>query len=188
MAENLTLEKNILLSILQNHKGRAKAIKGRKLAEIMNVNERKLRKLIKSLRIDAGIPVIGDHSKGYYMVETIEELETTTTTLKKHALHELFIAGRMLKIAPAELVGQLTFNFLETLGADMPDLDGDDGLPAHLVAVTTILEEYQKDPDKYADEIRILREKYSPVFISKQDAADLKAAKETMDRVIAKIQ
>src|SRR3972149_5659148 len=82
--------------------------------------ERALRKSVNRLIFDHGMPIIGDHSRGNYLVGWLPESETTRETLKKHALHELYKAARLKKLSPAELIGQLTFDFLDELGADMP--------------------------------------------------------------------
>lgn len=173
-----------LFMILQEHKGRAKAIKCRRVAKMMDVHPRTVRALVNSLIFDFGIPIIGDHSKGYYLVETVEEIESTTTTLKRHALHELWKAARIKKIAPAELIGQLTFDWFEAFGRDMPELDGDEGLPPHLVAITAILGRYQEDPEKYADELCALREKYSPLFVSREKIEKLKEMQGVLAEVL----
>jgi len=203
----MTNEETYILGILQQRKGKDNAITCRRLAvglfggsaEIPSDSQvsswmRRVRKLVNNLIFDFGIPIIGDHRRGYYLVETVQEMEVATSTLTKHALHELWKASRLKKVAPAELLGQLTFDFHAALpvGADAPlgedgNVSGDSPLPAHLAAVTSILAEYERDPEKYADEIQALRKKYSPMFLSREDAQRLKEAVGAAAGILEKI-
>ena len=204
----MTVNEAKVLEILSAHKGRASAIKGRDLVKELDealgaedelgryqavltsgeqrTREREVRKTVNHLIFDFGIPVLSD-ARGYYLVGSQEELEAATATLKSHALHELWKVSMLLKIAPADLIGQLTFDWLEGLGEDHVPDNGEEGLPSHLVAITSILGRYKDDPEKYAEELKVLQEKYSPLFLSRADAAELEKAQSAIGGILAKI-
>jgi len=199
----MTSDEFRLMQALENHKGRKNAIKGRKLAyrlfglvsdetqpaarERYRNYERKLRLLIHDLMFDFGIPIVGDY-RGYYLVEEIDEVEAAAATLRKHGIAELVHAAMLKKIAPAELVGQLVFEF-GPHPSPLPEGEGTDAspLPAHLTAITTILGEYQRDPEKYAEEIRRVQEKFSPMFIGREDVDGIDKAMETLRKIKQRI-
>lgn len=188
MAREMTSYHCRLLLIMQPRIGRENAIKGRRLAKMMKVGERTVRSLVNDLMKGWGIPIIGDTSAGYYLVGAIEEIEAVTATLKKHALHELWKAALIKKIAPADLIGQLTFEWPDMIGVDMPGLeDGDETLPPHLVAITAMLGRYQESPEEYADEIRALQQQFSPLFVSREDVAELQQAEATIKKILSRI-
>jgi hypothetical protein len=202
----MTSDEVRLVDILQLHKGRGNAIKGRALAyEIFGIcsdtslpvakmrysgYERQLRLLVHDVIFDFGIPVIADVN-GYYLVEKIEEVEAAANTLRKHGIAELVHAAMLKKVSPAELIGQLVLEFPE--GEESDGLDGSDvsdgvpKLPSHLVAITSMLERYRQNPEKYAEEIRVLQEKYSPFFISRDAVSGLDQAMETLRQIREKV-
>ena len=108
-----------LLEILQRHRGRDNAVKGRYLARGMFGDallspvrrERKLRALVKDA-VSQGHPVVGD-SRGYYLAGSQEEVEAVVSTLRKHGLAELTKAARLKRISLKQFVGQLALELDE---------------------------------------------------------------------------
>jgi len=197
----MTTEEARLLELLSAHKGRENAIRGSKLARELRHSmggmlqhqqtngswQRKLRKLVNNLIFEFGIPIIGDHSRGYYMVESIDELDAVTNTLQKHALHELWKVSRLKKIAPAELLGQLTFEFDDGVGADMPGIAEAERMPTHLATITALLEKYAGNPEQYAAEIRKLQKRFAPMFLSHEDVVKLKEAQGAIGGILERV-
>ena len=114
---DMTPDETRLLNILQTRKGRDNAITCRKLA-LLVFNRfgdtplarsklsgwmRKTRAVVNKPIFDFGIPIIGDHRRGYYLVETLEEMEAATSTLTKHALQRLHRLQAMTDETSAEL-------------------------------------------------------------------------------------
>jgi len=81
-----------LLTILQLHRGKARAIKGKKLAQLLgDTDDRLIRKEIREL-IAEGHPIASSTEKpyGYFMAETPEEVEQYLKQLKNRLVEDAY--------------------------------------------------------------------------------------------------
>ena len=81
-----------LLTILQLHRGKARAITGKELAELLgDMNDRMIRKEIREL-IAEGHPIASSTEKpyGYFMAETPQEVEQYLKQLKNRLVEDAY--------------------------------------------------------------------------------------------------
>ncbi|GBL46250.1 hypothetical protein SFMTTN_2063 [Sulfuriferula multivorans] len=97
---------NDLLGVLSRHIGRERAAGAAALARELGIDTRQLRKLVSELRLE-GIAVCAHPRDGYYIAETVEELEETCQFLHARSMHALTLESRLRKIPLSDLIGQL---------------------------------------------------------------------------------
>jgi len=103
------MTKTELLNALARHQGREHGISAQRLAALLAVPQRRLRKLVSELR-EEGIAICGTPATGYYMAVTPEELQETCAFLEHRALHSLRKLSQMKKVSLPTLLGQLMLN------------------------------------------------------------------------------
>jgi len=103
----LTEEEYRVLAVLKRCRGKKQAIGKRELAKVLGMDERVVRRVIKALIEEHGIPVGSDYARGYFIVSAPEEVEETYETLKHHALSILKRAAVLKRISLKRLLGQL---------------------------------------------------------------------------------
>lgn len=86
--------------------GRGNGTSAKVLASALNVKERQVRLLVSDLR-EAGEPVCGTPSEGYYYAATPEELQHTCDFLRSRAMHSLALESKLRRIPLPDLIGQL---------------------------------------------------------------------------------
>ena len=124
------LAEKIRTVLIVRHYGRRNGVSCQALAERFDATTRSIRMAISELR-DAGQPICGHPSSGYFYAETSEELEETCAFLRGRAMHSLTLESRLRRISLPELMGQMQ---LEITGVNaMPMAACDEGLaPATL--------------------------------------------------------
>lgn len=95
-----------LFSVLASHIGAHNGASVGTLAQLLDVPERDVRKLVTELRLD-GVAVCGTPKRGYFIAASVDELQQTIDFLTQRAMHSLTLASRMSKIPLPDLVGQL---------------------------------------------------------------------------------
>jgi len=103
----LTEEEFSVFAVLRRRKGKERAIGKKELAKILGMDERMVRRVIKALIEEHGVPVGSDYVRGYFIVAAPEEVEETYQTLKNHALSILKRAAVLKRISLKRLLGQL---------------------------------------------------------------------------------
>jgi hypothetical protein len=103
-----------ILAILEPRQGKDNAISRASLVEAINcdrplfpVGERDIRSTIKHLVTQHG-ERIGSCHKGYFVVETSEELEAVCHYYHNYGLSSLFVEAKLRKKSLAEMLGQLS--------------------------------------------------------------------------------
>lgn len=102
-----------MLTRLQYHRGAARALQVRDLAESLKLSERDVKALAKCLVEDFEVPIGASRQKpyGYYLIETAQELEDAVqiyvAEIRSLARRVRVLAG---KHRVAELAGQLTLD------------------------------------------------------------------------------
>jgi biotin operon repressor len=102
----MTATKHDLMAAMVDCCGKNKGLSAKRLAQKLEIPERRLRELVTELRND-GIAICGHPSTGYYVATTPEEVTETIGFLKDRALHSLKLASTLSKIPLADLIGQL---------------------------------------------------------------------------------
>jgi len=103
-----------ILKILEPRQGKENAISRVSLVEAINCNrplfpigERDIRSTIKHLVTQHG-ERIGSCHRGYFMVETSDELEGVCKYYHGYALSSLFVEAKLRRKSLAEMLGQLS--------------------------------------------------------------------------------
>ena len=111
-----------IMRILEGHRGRENAVGRFVLVERINdhcplfpVNERLVRRTIKHLVEQHGC-WIGSCPKGYFMIETDQELRDACKYYHGYALSLLHVEAKLRKMALSELCGQLSFEAAKAEG------------------------------------------------------------------------
>lgn len=107
-----------------NHKGRCSNISADSLAKNIGIGKRTLREVITALRQD-GVAVVGTPVSGYYLAQTLDEVDEGCKHLRKRALKSLYLESRIRNIAVHEILGQMRIEqeqaFLTTTGVTTHD-------------------------------------------------------------------
>ena len=111
-----------ILRFLEAHQGREFSISRERLVEKINgeylftplgVSERKIRATIKHL-VESHGQWIGSCSRGYFMIQTDEELLTACKYYHGYALSLLHVEAKLRKTSLATLLGQLSMEFSQS--------------------------------------------------------------------------
>ncbi len=107
---------HLLLVALRPHIGRANGVNARALTAEVNVlavqakhpalSERDLRHAVVALRLE-GHHVCAHPASGYYLAETVAELQEATKFLKDRAISSLQQVAAMEKVSLPDMFGQL---------------------------------------------------------------------------------
>ena len=114
MTDTFNNLESTILRILEAHQGKDFAISRKELVDKINdpepqfpTNEREIRETIKHLVTQHG-QRIGSCSKGYFMIETDQELIEACKYYHGYALSLLYVEARLRNMNLAELLGQLS--------------------------------------------------------------------------------
>jgi len=116
MAEQLRIDWTLdplearVLHALSTHRGRANAIRVDDLAREVGRSGRDLQEIVHRLRVDHGKPIASAASKpaGYYIPESLEEVEAFVAEQRAKALGTLAAIAAVKRVTLAELLGQLS--------------------------------------------------------------------------------
>jgi hypothetical protein len=112
----MTAEQKLVHSVLENCRGKDRAIRVQDLASATNIPEREVREIVTALilvfHIRIGSCYSGKHP-GYYIICTPEESEETSRVLRHHALSILKRAAVVERISLEDLLGQLALEVPE---------------------------------------------------------------------------
>ena len=98
--------KDDLAALMMHHCGKELGISAKRIAEVFNIHERRVRHLVTELR-EEGVAICGHPATGYYVAKTTKELEETIDFLKDRAMTSLTLASTLANIPLPDLIGQL---------------------------------------------------------------------------------
>ena len=108
-----------ILCVLDHHRGRENAISRKNLVDKVNsayplfpVEERAVRKALKHLVERHGV-WIGSWAKGYFVIESTEELERACAYYHGYAMSLLHVEAKLRRVALPVLIGQLWLDIKE---------------------------------------------------------------------------
>ena len=93
-------EMNLLQTIIKGlitKKGKANAITGIKICEAMNIDPSRLRKMISYIRVNDLIFGLCSSSNGYYVAESLSELEECRISLKQRIATQVKVLNSLEK-------------------------------------------------------------------------------------------
>ena len=147
--------------------------------------KREVRYMVNHLVIDHDQPLLSKAGKdgGYWIAESQKEVDEFYETFRKRAMTGLTKAARGKQAVLADMVKQLTFQFDELKAARPPLATQIKPLvpePAPVVMVSTFLDKMTKEPEKYANELRLLRDKFGKVLMPKEMFSEIKNLSEKL--------
>jgi hypothetical protein len=117
MTENLTPLEATIMGVLEGHKGQENSVSKKDLVDRVNqhwplfpLDERIIRRTIKHM-IESHGQWIGSSPKGYFMVQTDQELLGVCKYYRGYGLSALHIEAKLRKISLPALLGQLSLEF-----------------------------------------------------------------------------
>ncbi|MBU4278199.1 MAG: hypothetical protein KKC30_15770 [Proteobacteria bacterium] len=172
------------------------------VADFTALDARSVRELINHLirREYHGLPIYPlPGGGGGYFVGSPDNVHLARRAVRTH-LKRVITGGlkaRALGASAAELgqsMVQLTLDLpggeAREVAEEMSGLLAEAGLPVSQAAVATTLARYQKDPQRYAQEIKELAEQYGGMFLRREDLRVLleKMAREMVERSLAELE
>ncbi len=138
-----------------------------------------------------GIPF---HSKsgldgGYYIAETKEEGEDFYTSFMTRGLTGIRKGARGRQASIVDAVQQLSFDFDEPTdltGFTMP-IRPRVATPTPIEVVDALLERMTRNPEKFADGLRKLREKHSSILLPKRQVAAMQAKAAELQAMVSSL-
>ena len=154
--------------------------------------KREVRSMVNHLVIDHDQPVLSKAGPdgGYWIAENQAEVEEFYETFRRRAMTGLTKAARGKQAVLADMVKQLTFEFDElktarpALAAKVrPGME-----PAPVVMVSTFLDKMTKEPEKYANELKLLRDKFGKVLLPKAMFGEIQELSHKLSGLLEKVQ
>jgi len=155
--------------------------------------KRDIRHMVNHLVIDHDQPIMSKagNGGGYWIAESQAEVDEFYETFRRRAMTGLTKAARGKQAVLADMVKQLTFEFDE-LKAARPALTTHIKPlvpePAPVVMVSTFLDKMTKEPEKYANELRLLRDKFGKVLMPKEMFGEIQELSRKLAGMLERVQ
>ena len=154
--------------------------------------KRDIRRMQNHLLMDHdNIPVLSRAGVGggYWIADSDEEAAQFYDRFRKRGLTGIYKAARGKKAALVDMVQQMTFEF-EELQDKTPPLaikreKAAPALPAPVEVVDAFLSRMLKNPEKFSDGLKMIREKYGSVLMPREHVAALKAKAAELSAMVA---
>lgn len=102
----MTPDEDAVWSVLRMCKGKGLAILGPDIEELTGIGYKRIQKIINDLRCHHA-KLIGSGTRGYYMPQTIEEIQAVEHYIHGRAIMALVTWGRLKKLTPEQILDQL---------------------------------------------------------------------------------
>ena len=179
------LETAFVGTLWEDHEGEANKIGAEDLAKALmhkiadplmdwNVDQwkRSVRALQNHLLCEHRIPVLSQagNNGGYWIAKNDQEAERFYDTFRKRGLTGLIKASRGKQSAMVDMVTQLSFEFEELVDRteQTARIRPVGGMPLPAEVVDAFLARMTRDPARFADGLRKIREKYGAVLLPKE--------------------
>jgi len=155
--------------------------------------KREVRSMINHLVIDHDQPILSKAGSagGYWIAESQAEVDEFYETFRRRAMTGLTKAARGKQAVLADMVKQLTFEFDE-LKTARPAIAAISikpiaHEPAPVVMVSTFLDQMTREPEKYANELRLLRDKFGKVLLPREMFGEIQALSHKLSGLLEKV-
>ena len=154
--------------------------------------KRDVRAMVNHLVIDHDQPILSKAGcdGGYWIAANQTEVDMFYETFRRRAMTGLTKAARGKQAVLADMVKQLTFEFDE-LKAARPALAGkvrpQIHEPAPVVMVSTFLDKMTKEPEKYAMELKLLRDKFGKVLLPRDMFGEIQHLSQRLSGLLEKV-
>jgi hypothetical protein len=153
--------------------------------------KREVRSMVNHLVIDHDQPILSKAGPdgGYWIAKNQAEVDEFYETFRRRAMTGLTKAARGKQAVLADMVKQLTFEF-EDLKTPRPALAAKvrPGMePAPVVMVSSFLDKMTKEPEKYANELKLLRDKFGKVLLPKEMFGEIQDLSQRLSGLLDKV-
>ncbi len=134
------------------------------------------------------IPILSKagNDGGYWIAGTEEEAAEFYETFRKRGMTGLVKASRGKQASMVKMVTQLSFEF-----EDLVDKTGYThmirpaaGMPMPAEVVDAFLEKMTRNPEKFADDLRKIGQKYGSILLPKEKVLEMKRATERLRQMV----
>lgn len=184
-----------IVAILGNHLGRYNAIRMKKLAEIVGINERTLRTQVNHLKFYHSIPIMSwDDFKdgGYYLSAEASDQATCIEMFMLRIWTSLRNVATLKKISMVE-AGEFFNLELEKMisGEDEQKkkfLQGLPKAPEGYTLLTALVRHAQDNPEKYHADLHVIQDVFGAKFIKRKKLAELKNIREQLNSICSEFE
>ena len=154
--------------------------------------KRDVRSMVNHLVIDHDQPILSKAGSagGYWIAKDQAEVDEFYETFRRRAMTGLTKAARGKQAVLADMVKQLTFEF-EDMKAARPALAGkvrpQIHEPAPVVMVSSFLDKMTKDPERYANELKLLRDKFGKVLLPREMFGQIQELSQQLSGLLDKV-
>jgi len=152
--------------------------------------KRDIRYLTNHLVIDHEQAIISKagYGGGYCIAGNKQEVDKFYETFRRRALTGLTKAARGKKAVMVSIVKQLAFEFEELKTRERPALVKPYGYESAPVAVVTaFLDKMTREPEKFDNEIRLLRDKFGKVLMPKEEFCRIQTLSRELQAALEKV-
>ena len=153
--------------------------------------KRTVRYMVNHLVIDhdQGIMSKAGVKGGYWLAGCKEEADEFYETFRKRGITGVTKASRGKKNVMVSIVKQLAFDWEELQAGDRPAMVKPyDHESAPLAVVTSFLDRMTKEPERYDQEIRLLRDKFGKVLMPREDFVRIQTLSKELTGLLEKIR
>jgi len=152
--------------------------------------KRDVRYMVPHLEIYHGQPILSKAgcAGGYWIAESRAEYDEFYETFRRRAMTGFKRAART-KEGLTDMVKQLTFEFeeLKTARPAFAPIKPIASEPAPVVMVSTFLDQMTREPEKYANELRLLRDKFGKVLLPREMFGEIQALSHKLSGLLEKV-
>lgn len=135
------------------------------------------------------VPILsaaGDHG-GYWIAENEREAEAFYDTFRRRGMTGLVKASRGKQAALVDMVQQLSFEFdeLDDRTAFTPRIRPTTGMPTPIEVVDAFLGRMLNNPEKFADGLRKIGEKYGSILLPRDRLMEMKRKASELQEMVA---
>jgi hypothetical protein len=152
--------------------------------------KRSVRYMVNHLVIDhdQGIMSKAGIKGGYWLAGNEEEANEFYETFRKRGITGVTKAARGKKNVMVSLVQQLAFDWEDLQAGDRPAMVRPyDYESAPLAVVTSFLDRMTKEPERYDQEIRLLRDKFGKVLMPREAFVRIQTLSKELSGLLAKV-
>jgi len=163
----------------------------KKYQQRIEIWKREVRSMVNHLVIDHDQPILSAAGPGggYWIEENEAEADKFYESFRRRAMTGLTKAARGKQAVLADMVKQLTFEF-EDLKAARPALAAKlrPGLePAPVVVVSSFLDKMTKNPERYANELKLIRDRFGMVLLPRDMFGQIQEVSHKLSGLLEKV-
>jgi len=183
-----------IVGILGNHIGRFNAVRMKKLAEIVGIQERSVRNLINHLKFYHKIPIMSwddTRAGGYYLPAEGADSEVCIEMFLSRVWTSLKNVATLKKISMIE-AGELVALELEKMSTSEDEakkkfMTGLPKPPEGYSLITALIKHAKENPDKYQHDLHIVQNIFGAKFIQRKKLSELAEIQQRLNTIVSEV-